>query len=179
MGQLYSGLGANVTDDWMTPPDILSALGPFDLDPCAVPEPRPWPTAARHIARPDDGLTAPWTGRVWLNPPYSTAGTWVGRLAAHGRGTALIFARTDSRWFADYVWAQATGLLFLPVRLRFVRAGQTRATRQPAPAPAVLAAYGDDDARWLAGSDLGGAYVHGWNAASKGSDQEALFALAD
>ncbi len=35
------------TDEWLTPPCILEALGPFDLDPCAVAGPfRPWPTAA-------------------------------------------------------------------------------------------------------------------------------------
>src|SRR5437867_202275 len=48
------------TDVWLTPPHILAALGPFDLDPCAAPEPRPWPTAERHIALPDDGLAADW-----------------------------------------------------------------------------------------------------------------------
>lgn len=44
---------------WLTPPSILTALDPFDLDPCAAPEPRPWPTADRHITRSEDGLTAP------------------------------------------------------------------------------------------------------------------------
>jgi hypothetical protein len=55
---------------WLTPPGIIGALGPFGLDPCAAPEPRPWPTAARHITRPDDGLAADWgQDRVFLNPP--------------------------------------------------------------------------------------------------------------
>lgn len=31
--------------EWLTPPDILRALGPFDLDPCA-PVNRPWDMAA-------------------------------------------------------------------------------------------------------------------------------------
>ena len=72
-----------LTDTWLTPPEILEALGSFDLDPCAAPDPRPWPTAAWHIARPADGLAATWAGRVWLNPPYGPAtGRWLGRLAA-------------------------------------------------------------------------------------------------
>lgn len=33
------------TDEWLTPPQLLKCLGPFDLDPCS-PVDRPWPTAA-------------------------------------------------------------------------------------------------------------------------------------
>lgn len=36
-------------DEWLTPPEILRALGAFDLDPCA-PVVRPWETAAQHFA---------------------------------------------------------------------------------------------------------------------------------
>jgi hypothetical protein len=43
-----------ITTTWLTPPSILAALGPFDLDPCAAPEPRPWPTAAVHWTREDN-----------------------------------------------------------------------------------------------------------------------------
>src|SRR6266700_2805786 len=105
------------TGTWLTPPALLATLGPFDLDPCAAPRPRPWPTAARHIIRPANGLAERWEGRVWLNPPYSVIGPWAGRLAGHGQGTALIFARTETAWFAGYVWAKATALLFLAGRI--------------------------------------------------------------
>lgn len=55
---------------WLTPPHIIEALGPFDLDPCCPPN-MPWQTAAQMVCRPDDGLAVDWTGkRVWLNPPY-------------------------------------------------------------------------------------------------------------
>ena len=56
-------------DEWLTPPEILRALGPFDLDPCA-PIARPWETAATHYTAEDDGLSKPWAGRVWCNPPF-------------------------------------------------------------------------------------------------------------
>lgn len=46
-------------DEWLTPPEILRALGEFDLDPCA-PVVRPWETAARHYTVADDGLALPW-----------------------------------------------------------------------------------------------------------------------
>lgn len=52
-------------DEWLTPPKILQALGPFDLDPCA-PVNRPWATAARHYTVADNGLAMPWHGRVLL-----------------------------------------------------------------------------------------------------------------
>ena len=52
-------------DEWLTPPEILRALGTFDLDPCA-PVVRPWKTAAKHYTAQDDGLTLPWEGRVLL-----------------------------------------------------------------------------------------------------------------
>ncbi|MBF6272290.1 adenine methyltransferase [Nocardia sp. 852002-51101_SCH5132738] len=142
-----------VTDVWLTPPEILAALGPFDLDPCAAPDspaqPRPWATAARHICLPEDGLAADWAGRVWLNPPYSReAVKWIARLADHGTGTALVFARTETSWFVEHVWKRASLLLFLDGRIHFHRPDGTRASEN-AGAPSVLAAYGPEDAQRL------------------------------
>lgn len=54
---------------WLTPPEIIRALGEFDLDPCCPPA-MPWSTAKKMVCRPDDGLAVTWEGRVWLNPPY-------------------------------------------------------------------------------------------------------------
>jgi hypothetical protein len=152
-----------LTDTWLTPPEILAALGPFDLDPCAAPDPRPWPTAAQHIARPDDGLSADWSGcRVWLNPPYGPAtGRWMGRLAHHGRGTALVFARTETSWFAQAVWGCASGALFLHGRIHFCRPDGSRAPDNSG-APSVLVAYGQVDARRLRDCRLDGTFVT-WN----------------
>lgn len=148
------------TDVWLTPPAILAALGPFDLDPCAAPEPRPWATAARHIALPEDGLRAHWAGRVWCNPPYSDTAPWLAKLADHGHGTALIFARTETVTFQRHVWGRASALLFLAGRLTFHRhTGQ--AGRANAGAPSVLIAYGDADAEVLRSCGLAGAFVAG------------------
>lgn len=102
MGSHHSARADTTT--WLTPPHITNALGAFDLDPCAAPSPRPWPTAARHIELPEDGLAADWDGRVWLNPPYSFAAwKWLAKLAEHGRGTALVFARTETAGFVSEV----------------------------------------------------------------------------
>jgi len=147
-----------ITGTWLTPPEILHSLGEFDLDPCAAPEPRPWPTAKTMVSRPLDGLSVPWHGRVWLNPPYSReAVKWLRRLADHGRGTALVFARTETSWFIDTVWTRATALLFLHGRVHFHRADGTRSVDN-AGAPSVLAAYGEQDAVALQQSGLRGSF---------------------
>lgn len=150
------------SDTWLTPPWILDALGSFDLDPCAAPEPRLRDTAARHITRPDDGLAHTWAGRVWLNPPYSRqAVLWLDRLAEHNHGTALIFARTETSWFVNHIWARASALLFLHGRVRFLLADGTP-YHDNAGAPSVLVAYGSYDAEVLATCGLAGTFVQGW-----------------
>ena len=143
------------TTTWLTPPHIIRALGPFDLDPCAHPE---WPTASRLICLPDDGLTAEWSGRVWLNPPYGNEGwKWLDKLADHRNGTALIFARTETAGFVEQVWGKADAVLFLHGRLHFHHADGTRAKANSG-APSVLVAYGSDDADTLSRCDLDGTY---------------------
>jgi hypothetical protein len=149
---------------WLTPPHVIDALGgweSFDLDPCAAPEPRPWPTAQRMNARMDaNGLMIDWRGRVWLNPPYTSGeiSKWLARMAAHDRGTALIFARTETAAFRQHVWESASGLLFLYGRLAFHRQDGSTASGNSG-APSVLCAYGQDDLDRLAASELDGALV--------------------
>lgn len=151
---------------WLTPPHVLAALGPFDLDPCAAPEPRPWATAVTHWGPADGSLSRPWFGRVWLNPPYGgkdLIGPWMRRMAEHGQGTALIFARTETALFFETVWDRASALLFLKGRLAFHRPdGSLPRSDQGggnAGAPSVLVAYGQDDAARLARCGLPGRYV--------------------
>lgn len=149
-----------VTDVWLTPPHILEALGPFDLDPCAAPEPRPWPTAAEHITVPHDGLASEWAGRVWLNPPYGqSTDRWMQRLAHYGTGTALIFARTETECWHEHIWPKATAILFLRQRLHFHRPDGTR-SKHNSGAPSALIAYGPIDAYFLFRSGLPGHFVN-------------------
>lgn len=166
------------TTTWLTPPFITDELGPFDLDPCAAPSPRPWPTAARHIELPEDGLEADWPEEalVWCNPPYGRdTWAWLDRLAGHpGGGIALIFARTETAGFIDTVWRRADGVLFLHGRLRFHRADGSRAATN-AGAPSALVAYGAEAARRLVASEIAGTYV----SLREGRVQGELLADAD
>ncbi len=130
-----------ISDEWLTPPELLRALGHFDLDPCS-PTNRPWATASRHLTVRDDGLSQPWAGRVFLNPPYGPAtAKWLARLADHGNGIALVFARTETAMFFEHVWPKADALLFIRGRIHFHHADGRRA-HQNSGAPSVLIAYG-------------------------------------
>jgi hypothetical protein len=145
-------------DEWLTPPEIIEALGKFDLDPCA-PIIRPWDTAKKHYTIEDDGLSMDWEGRVWCNPPYGDqAGKWLKRLADHGNGVALIFARTETKMFFEHIWRRADALLFIEGRLHFHHVNGTRAKGNSG-APSVLVAYGKFNAERLANSSICGRYV--------------------
>ncbi len=146
------------SDDWITPREIIEALGPFDMDPCAC-SPQPWRTAARMLSVEEDGLSSHWKGRVWLNPPYGPmAEKWVDRLATHGLGTAILFARTETRWFVEHVWRRASALRFLFGRVHFFRPDGTRAIHN-AGGPSVLISYGALDADRLWACSLDGHFV--------------------
>ena len=149
---------AALKDEWLTPPEILKRLGHFDLDPCA-PINRPWPTASQHYTVNDNGLLKLWTGRVWCNPPYGAeAAKWLCRCAGHGNAVALIFARTETKMFFDWVWRHAHALLFIEGRLFFHHVDGTRAAHNGG-APSVLVAYGQNNADALRTCGIPGAFV--------------------
>ena len=135
-------------DEWLTPPYILKALGEFDLDPCA-PVVRPWDTAKKHYDFRDNGLAKPWEGRVWCNPPYGRETfAWLNKLAEHGKGTALIFARTETKGFHSEIWNKAHAVFFFQGRLKFHfvngRVGNC------ANAPSCLVSYSNYDTEKIA-----------------------------
>lgn len=83
---------ATTNDDWYTPRWIFEAAGvTFDMDVCApvAPEFRTCP-ARRYLTVLDDGLTAPWDGLVWMNPPFSNLRPWLARWRGHADGLALV-----------------------------------------------------------------------------------------
>ena len=106
-------------DEWITPLEIIKALGEFDLDPCS-PVNRPWDTAKKHYTINDNGLLQQWEGRVFCNPPYGLrAAVWLKKLSNHKNGIALIFARTETKMFFNWVWDKAIAVKFIEGRLFF------------------------------------------------------------
>jgi len=118
--------------------------------------------AARHYT--ESGLALPWTGRVWLNPPYGPrVFEWVKRLAEHGNGIALIPARTETRGFHDWVWGRAAGVFFFRGRLAFYNADGTVANGSFG-APCCLVAYGENNRNAIADSGLHGVIAYTSNS---------------
>lgn len=110
------------SDEWYTPAEVLDALPSFDLDPCSPPGGAlPWQRVGWTLDVTADGMSEPWAGHVWLNPPYSEADRWMARLADHDDGIALVFARTETAWWFESVWGRARSLLFIKGRVTFWR----------------------------------------------------------
>lgn len=136
----------------LTPPDILKPLGVFDLDPCASLN-RPWDTAKKHYTIEDDGLLMPWDGRVWCNPPYKFLKPWMNKMALHGDGIALTFARTETQAFQNFVFPYAESILFVKGRIVFHDA-EGKPQKSNAGAPSVLISYGEYNADVLEESGI-------------------------
>lgn len=157
MGSHEQTIGVN--QEWLTPPDIIKSLGTFDLDPCA-PVTRPWDTAIYHYTIEDDGLSKQWFDRVWLNPPYDrrVIELWMKRMAEHGNGITLIFARTETKAFQTYVFERADSVLFLEGRLRFYDV-DGKAGKFTCGAPSALIAYGYKNVEAIGDSLIKGKHV--------------------
>jgi len=146
-------------DEWLTPPEIIKEIGQFDLDPCAPhPDKRPWDTAHEHYHEEIDGLKKPWSGRVWCNPPYGNRTfEWMAKLARHGNGIALIFARTETKGFHREVWEKADAMFFFQGRLKFYHVSGIQGGT--ANAPSCLVAYGEECAELLKEASLRGIFI--------------------
>jgi len=161
---MKNGIGSHQSqkmqnDEWITPQHIINALGEFDLDPCASVI-RPWDTAKKHYTIEDNGLIKRWHGRIWLNPPYGKyTYLWLDKLALHGNGIALVFARTETTMFFNSVWPHATAILFIKGRLFFHYNTGERA-KVNAGAPSCLIAYGNENAQTLSESRIKGKFFY-------------------
>lgn len=121
--------------------DAVSKVFKFSLDVCALPENA---KCERYYSPEDNGLSQKWDGGVWCNPPYGREViNWVKKASEEYMKpycdfiVMLLPARTDTRWFHDYVYGKAR-LFFLDGRLRFGEYGSS------APFPSMLALYVKD-----------------------------------
>ncbi len=139
-GALYSSESC----EWETPPALFAALDAefrFDLDVCARPNNA---KCERFYSPDDDGLSVPWHGACWMNPPYGRkVGDWMQKAYEESRkaGTvvvALVCARTDTGWWHD--WAmRAAEVRFVRRRVRFL--APQGGAQTGAPFPSVLLVF--------------------------------------
>lgn len=108
------------TDLWETPQDFFNKLNEefhFTLDVCATAENA---KCEKYYTKAQDGLRMPWSGTVWCNPPYGRKiGEWVQKAAESNCTVVMLLpARTDTRWFHDYIYGKAE-IRFVKGRLKF------------------------------------------------------------
>lgn len=114
---------SSATELWATPQDFFDKLDAefrFNLDVCALPENA---KCAAFYSPAVDGLSQPWYGNCWCNPPYGRqVGRWVAKAAqsaAEGATVVMLLpARTDTAWFHDHVYGKAE-VRFIRGRLKF------------------------------------------------------------
>lgn len=144
---------SGVSDEWRTPPDLFAALDNefcFTLDPAAT---RENALCSAYFTQETNGLVQTWAGhRVFVNPPYSDASSWIEKASKESRNcqviVMLIPARTDTKAFHSYIWAagdhthgprRGVEIRFLKGRLKF--SGHT----SPAPFPSMLVIWRERD----------------------------------
>lgn len=132
------------TDNWETPQgffDQLNARFGFTLDPCADAQNH---KCDRYFTREDDGLKQDWSGNiVFCNPPYGREiGKWVKKCYDESQNpktvcVMLIPARTDTKWFHDYIYGKAQ-IEFVRGRLKFGGGGS-------APFPSMIVIFNNQN----------------------------------
>ena len=124
MAEHEPSIGAS--DDWYTPADLLEAIGEtYDLDPCAPEYGRAYYAvkAAREYTITDDGLSKPWEGFVFMNPPFGGRNghvPWLVKFLEHGYGIAVVRAYTSAGWFHEHA-VKADAMCFPRGKTKFVR----------------------------------------------------------
>ncbi len=130
------------SDDYYTPAWVFERMAiKFDLDVCAPPGGVPWIPAARFLTQEDDGLTSEWTGRVWMNPPFSQCLPWVEKFINHHHGICLI--QMSKGRYTRRLWNEAEGVWVCDVDMKFTIAAEAGA-RADVYMPIWFAAFGDE-----------------------------------
>lgn len=113
------------TSEWETPQDFYDRLDGefhFTLDPAASDDNH---KCEKYYTKNQDGLIHLWANEtVFCNPPYGQQiGQWVekGYITARNSDKPVVMllpARTDTRWFHDYIYGKAE-VRFIRGRLKF------------------------------------------------------------
>lgn len=97
-------------NEWYTPTKYIEAarevLGTIDLDPASCELANQIVKATRYYTREQNGLLQPWSGRVWLNPPYARTE----RMTAHATSFIRLFL---DKLFTSYSAGDVTSAIAL------------------------------------------------------------------
>ncbi len=118
-------------NEWYTPPKYTEAakrvMGGIDLDPASNSVANGFVKADSFYTKEDDGLTKPWYGRVWLNPPYAQpliaqfAEAVVSKFSSgeFEQAVVLVNNATDTKWLQSMMRV-CSALCFSEGRIRFM-----------------------------------------------------------
>lgn len=126
------------TPEWITPQDLFDELDKefkFTLDPCATTKNA---KCKKYFTAKENGLLQSWDNEiVFCNPPYGReTSKWVKKSSEAKGGVVvmLIPARTDNRWFHNYIYGKAE-IRFLKGRLKFSE------SKNSAPFPSMIVIF--------------------------------------
>ena len=116
-------------NEWYTPPEYIEAarevMGGIDLDPASSEIANETVGASEFYTEADDGLSLPWEGRIWMNPPYSSdrIGRFMEKLEAElpsiESAVILVNNATDTQWFARAIGC-SSAVCFPTGRVKFL-----------------------------------------------------------
>ena len=135
---------SNEKEDWETPQELFSKLNQrfsFDIDVAASTQNA---KLEKYFTVSDDALEQQWNGNVFCNPPYGRKiHHWVKKaydeyLRDPSRVIVLLIpARTDTRYFHNYIFGKAE-VEFLPGRLKFEVEGKPHPHNAPFPSAVII-----------------------------------------
>ena len=146
---------SRTSDEWATPPDTFARLDAEFAFTCDVAATAATATCVDYFG-PDhadlfrrDALALPWRGACFLNPPYSRVREFIAKAVREARAGAVVVclvpARTDTRWWHEWVWdgdqhgpRPGVAVRFVKGRLKFGGAAAG------APFPGVVLVFGAD-----------------------------------
>lgn len=109
---INNGLFSSNNHEWETPDHIYESMDSkyhFTLDVCATDDNT---KCDRYYTKEEDGLKGDWDKFNWCNPPYGRElPKWIEKAykeTLRGNTTVVLMpARTDTKYFHEYIWDQA------------------------------------------------------------------------
>lgn len=144
-------------NEWYTPAKYIElareVLGEIELDPASSLKAQETVKASRYYTKQQDGISKEWSGRVWLNPPYSQpdiqnfADKALSEIQSGRVPEAVILTNSasDTTWFHALA-ARADAVCFPRGRIKFE--SPTRTSNSPAMGQAFFY-FGSDRERFF------------------------------